>query len=170
MGVADQYTNELKQQFGYRATWLPNVARAVVDVGRMNSDGSFQQLSSLGARAIGYNETPGPGASDYSYASKSGVSILFKSTGQTPSAGSVLVQADAGCMINFSRDSGVVFAAKTCTVSSIIDRVLSDKRCWRSTPAATGQTMRCWLQMSSSLRRHRSSLPKRPVPRSNSRH
>lgn len=119
MGVVEQYTNELKQQFGYRATWLPNVALGLGIVGRINGDGSFQPGSSLSERGINFGSVSGPGASDYSYASKSGVSISFKAAGQAPAVGSVLGQADAGCSISFSQDSGVVFAARGCTVSSI---------------------------------------------------
>lgn len=128
MGVADQYTNELRQQFGYRATWLPNVSLDLGLVGRINSDGSFQRTSSLSERNIGFAASSGPGTSDYSYSSKSGVSISFKASGQAPTAGSVLGQADAGCTIGFSQDSGVVFAARACSIASIsnLDAVTQD--------------------------------------------
>lgn len=121
MGVVEQYTSELHQQFGYRATWLPAERLEVGMIGRLNADGSLQPTSSLSSRGIAAQTAPGPGTADYSYTSKTGITISFKTSGQAPAVGSVLGQADAGCTVAFSKDSGIVFAAKSCVITSITD-------------------------------------------------
>jgi len=75
--------------FGYLATWFPNVVLKLGDVGVLR-DRVFEQITTLEERGISFNTSTKTAPADYEHTSSDSVSIRFKAAGDAPAAGSAL--------------------------------------------------------------------------------
>jgi hypothetical protein len=114
-----QYTSELRDKFGYLATWAPNVSVRLGDVGIIENR-VFTLATTLERLGIHFDKRDSDGVADYEHVSSSSVSISQKAAGQVPAAGSVLSAAQAGISIRFGAENAVVFYAGECRESAII--------------------------------------------------
>src|SRR5262245_37804738 len=116
----DLYVKEMTKRFGYMATWTPGVPIELGDVGVVR-DNVFTRVTSLRSLDIPVEVRSDPTEESIDYSSSGSVSLTFKAAGQAPAAGSALVQAEAGLVIEFTRDGAVVFKAAGCVTPSIED-------------------------------------------------
>ena len=117
----NQYTKEMYDQFGYFATWMPNVRLKLGDVGvfRKHELSSFTTLEQLG---IKYRIRRGHRRATYEYRSKGTVSVEPKGAGEAPIEASMLTTAEAGVVIKFSRPNAIYFHLDNALIDVISDQ------------------------------------------------
>ncbi|MFA5102821.1 MAG: hypothetical protein WC525_06670 [Candidatus Thermoplasmatota archaeon] len=109
--VADQYMNEMHDQFKYYATWAPGIPLKIGDVGTLERNG-FTVISNLNKLGIDFEVRTDSQKDSLQYASASGVSISTKIKGSAGLAEYNLNLADAGIVVQFAKDAGVAFEAR----------------------------------------------------------
>ena len=121
MSISEQYTKEIRQQWDYSATWLPNETVELGVVGSLK-DFKFSPQTTLDDLRINMGRTePCAAKSDYYYQSKNGVSVTAKASGDAKIPGSNLAVSDAGFSIKFSQNKATVFRILGCTGARIIN-------------------------------------------------
>jgi hypothetical protein len=115
-----QYTEQLRKQFGYWATWAPGVPLKLGQIGTFQ-DGVFVPESDLGHLGIQFSINRDESPSDYAYQSTKGVSIQSKVKGKSSKAFQSLTRLDAGVGISFTKEGAVVFSARGCRHNRIDD-------------------------------------------------
>lgn len=129
-----QYLEEMNSKFGYFATWIPTTDLKLGDIGvikggieipligKITKGNEFTRVSSLEEQGIKFkirrDTTPG----NLEYSSAGNVTIKAKVSGSLAPEGSVLsalTEADAGVLIEFGDESGVVFKANKVLNPSI---------------------------------------------------
>lgn len=115
------YTSELKDKFGYLATWLPNVELALGDVGILHRD-RFEHTTTLEHLHIPFVLRERGEPIDLEYQSQGCLRVDLG--GSAKDAGSTLALADGDLRvrIDFSRENSVLFLARGCRTSFIEDR------------------------------------------------
>ena len=122
MKTSEKYTRELKQQFGYLATWLPSTPLELGDIGVLKKN-SFTKISNLSDFDIEFEVEPDFSKSNIEHSSSGSVSIVAKLSGTVAPSGSSLVQADAGFIVDFSKENAVFFKALGTTSPSIKNQI-----------------------------------------------
>ncbi|TAL34964.1 MAG: hypothetical protein EPN98_07870 [Phenylobacterium sp.] len=113
-----RYVREMREHFGYSATWLPTIALRLGDVGRLTG-GGYEPLGSLADFGIGFETRTGVAYAELSYVSSNAVTFTAKAAGATPAAGSALAHGDAGIQLSFAEKQAVFFQAAQCKTSEI---------------------------------------------------
>jgi len=106
------YTRTLFSELGYRATWLPGAAVALGQVGVLDA-GSLTHETSLPALGIEMPVTEqGLPEGSLDVTSNEGVSVLFKAAGAIDERFRAVGTAEAGALVQFSRENAVVVELK----------------------------------------------------------
>lgn len=106
------YTRTLFSELGYRATWLPGAAVALGQVGVLDA-GSLTHETSLEALGVDAPVTEqGVPEGSLDVTSHQGVSVSFKAAGSLDERFKVVGTADAGALVQFSREDAVVVELK----------------------------------------------------------
>lgn len=113
--MCERYTEEMRSQFDYLSTWLPNAHLELGDVGVLHRD-RFERLTSLSDIGIPFTIRERHHAVDLDYCSASNVSI------RVTGAADGLSPAPLRMSVSFTREHGVVFQAKECHVTEIANR------------------------------------------------
>ncbi|TFF37219.1 hypothetical protein [Mucilaginibacter psychrotolerans] len=121
-GPQEQYTDELKKNFGFIATWLPGTPFLLGDIGILN-DNVFTRVASLEDFHIQFDIREDDTADDLDYSSKGSVSVTTKFSGKASPQGSVLGDADAGFIVEFGHENAVLFKAKQTRTNLIKDTI-----------------------------------------------
>jgi len=122
MKTSKMYTNELKKQFGYLATWLPGTPIALGDIGKMD-DNVFTKISNLSDLGISFETQQDDTPSDIEHNSQGAVSVSFKAAGSAAPPGSSLGEVDAGISVSFSKENAILFKANGTTSPSIKNQI-----------------------------------------------
>lgn len=117
-----QYTNEMKKNFGYYATWNPGVPLKLGDIGTF-SDNVFTRLSNLADRGIDFEIRTDETKTPLEHNSEGSVSVTTKLSGTVAPQGSVLTNLDAGIIVEFSKENSTLFKANNTTSPSIKDTI-----------------------------------------------
>lgn len=117
-----QYTDEMKKEFGYYATWNPGLPLKLGDIGTFN-DNLFTRLSNLEDLGIEFEIRPDETKTHLEYNSQGSVSVTTKTSGTIAPQGSVLTDMDAGIIVEFSKEHSSLFKAKNTTSPSIKDSI-----------------------------------------------
>ena len=123
MKTSKKYTREMKEQFGYLATWLPNTRLSLGDIGILR-DNQFTKISNLSDHGIGFEIEEDEIKAVIEYSSKGAVSLTSKASGTVAPQGSVLGETDAGILVEFSRENAILFKANG-TMSPCIKNQIS---------------------------------------------
>src|SRR5579863_9247115 len=108
-----QYTREMHENFGYFATWAPNVQLQLGDIGVLR-DYVFEPVTTLGRMGIPFQARTAGNAIDLDYASAGTTNIRVKLSGNVPPVGSLLAPTDVGVAIDFGAENAVIFQAANC--------------------------------------------------------
>jgi hypothetical protein len=119
--VHEQYTEEMRDRFGYLATWLPNVGLRLGDVGILKRD-RFDAVTDLKRLGITFNTQFSDESTDLEYTSTDGVELSFKTAAEALGQGQGLAKANAVISVLFKHANAVMFVASKCRSSSIINR------------------------------------------------
>lgn len=115
-----QYVREMREKFGYFATWHPALKLQLGDVGVLR-DQEFIRESSLRDFGITFDIQPGGENASLSYESPRSVQVTFKPAGSAL-VGSSLGLKEAGAVVEFQREAAVVFKATGCRTHSIANQ------------------------------------------------
>ena len=120
------YLEHIAKRAGYRATWEPNKPLELGMIGRLDG-GIFDVVSTLEQEGLTpkilKDSTPG----ELDYTSNETVDIGIKLAGQSPIAGSALTEAQAGFVLDFHGENGVVFQVKDSLTHQIINMAEMEK-------------------------------------------
>lgn len=122
MNSSKKYTNELRKQFGYFATWLPGTPLKLGDVGVLRNN-IFTKLTNLSELGVEFEIFEDKTPSDLEHTTKGAVSMSVKSAGAASLPGSSLQVMDAGLTLEFSKENAIYFLAKGTTSPSIKDQI-----------------------------------------------
>jgi len=126
MKTSKKYTREIKQQFGYLATWLPSTPIDLGDIGILKNN-QFTKISNLSDLGIRFEIKRDETKSDIEHSSKGAVSITTKASGTVAPQGSTLGEVDAGITVEFSKENAILFKANGTTSPSISDQIALGK-------------------------------------------
>src|SRR5688572_22235598 len=107
----ERYTEELHDQYGYLATWLPNLKLKLGDVGRLKRD-RFEFVTDLNHLGISFETREAGESANYDYVSADGAGVEFQASGETAGIGTALGQSRATAAVSFKRANAVVFIAR----------------------------------------------------------
>jgi hypothetical protein len=119
--INTQYTREVRNRFGYSATWAPTLEIRLGDVGRLQ-DYEFEPVTSLADLGLPFGERAGSATASLDYTSAQGVSFAIKAAGELPPLGSGLAAADVRIVISFNAEHAIVLQAAGCVTASIDDQ------------------------------------------------
>ena len=116
--VYRQYTEELREKYGYLATWLPNIKLKLGDVGILKRD-RFEFITSLDDLGISFKTRDISEPADYEYISSDGANIEFNAGANVAGIGTTVGKSSAKASVLFKRANAVVFVAKGCKTTLI---------------------------------------------------
>lgn len=119
MSVSARYTKELRERFGYSATWFPTVRVELGDVGRM-AGYEFERLGGLADFGVHFDARGSESVGTMAYASSGAVEVSVGGAAEVAS-GPWAAPAGAAMSIKFSREGAVWFQADACVVEAIED-------------------------------------------------
>lgn len=122
MKTGKKYTNELKRQFGYLATWLPSTPLELGDIGILRRN-EFVKISNVKNEGLTFDIREDETKSDVEHSSNGAVSLTAKAAGTVAPQGSVLSEADAGLIVEFTKENAILFKVNGTTSPSIKDQV-----------------------------------------------
>lgn len=125
MTPKQQYVQEMREKFGYFATWHPAMKLQLGDVGVLR-EREFIRESSLRDFGIPFDIRPGGEKASLSYSSPRSIQVTFKPSGSAL-VGSALGIEEAGMVVEFQREAAVVFEAAGCRTHSIANQVALGK-------------------------------------------
>ena len=106
---------------GYRATWEPGTKLKIGDIIKLDKYGVCNVFSSLEEQGITPNIRSSHSSSNKDFTSGKGLDITLKGSGDTPKAGSVLAEGDAGFTIQFKSGKNIVFKISGYTEEQIVN-------------------------------------------------
>jgi hypothetical protein len=115
VALYERYTEEMRSEFDYLSTWLPNAHVELGDVGVLRRD-RFERLTSLGALGVDFAVRERDRGVDLDYASAGGVSVEVNGAGEGSPA------AEQRICVSFGREHGVLFQAMACRITEVADR------------------------------------------------
>ncbi len=122
MSAQDQYTNELKDHFGYYATWNPDVPLSLGDIGILINN-LFTKISNISELNLSIEELKDDSETDLEYNSNGNVSVSTKLEGSVAPQGSALTNLDAGIIIEFGKENSIFFKANKTLTSTLKDSI-----------------------------------------------
>jgi hypothetical protein len=105
------YLKHMASKTAYRANWEPNKPLGLGMVGKL-TNGVFDLFTTLEQEGLAMKDLKDETTGEMDYSSSGSVDINIKLAGQAPLAGSVLTEAQAGFVLDFHSDNGVVFLIK----------------------------------------------------------
>ncbi|MFE2964365.1 hypothetical protein ACFXKC_11960 [Streptomyces sp. NPDC059340] len=115
--IYQQYSEELRSEFDYLSSWLPNAHVELGDVGRLHRD-RFERLTSLAELGIGFEVRERERGVDLDYSSAANVAVSTDTEARPL----------ARITVSFSRQHGIVFQARSCQISEIAGREALGRR------------------------------------------
>lgn len=117
MPVHARYTSELRERFGYSATWLPTVGVRLGDVGRLTGY-AYESLGSLHDYNVEFRARRESTRGTMSYVSAQGVRV--SSTSRADALALDPAAVSGVLSVSFAREGAVLLQAAGC-VSEVID-------------------------------------------------
>jgi hypothetical protein len=121
MSINKQYTQEIKKETTYSATWLPNLIVHPGDIGTLTNY-NYHHVTNLSNFGINFNVVQDSTEMEFNYTSSDSVTIDTKLSGHVAPSGSNLSLLDQGVLIRFSKDKAIIFRLAKCK-STMIDNM-----------------------------------------------
>jgi hypothetical protein len=141
MSVHKMYTKDVYENLKYRPTWLPGTPVQLGTVGVIE-DGIFRAVTDLSQLGIPFKVTLDSARDAIDFTSEKGVSITFKAAGEANARFRALAKADAGALIEFSREGAVVLQLRDVSLNRISDQYALSRAMLRS--IAVGDESKQW--------------------------
>jgi hypothetical protein len=125
--VVDFYSRGIKRKMkNYWAAWPSWTRYNLGDVGVLNGH-VFEKEATLAEIGIAYSVQEGADASPLDISSESGVTLEFKLAGQTNSAFTSIVEAEAGVKVEFGQTGAFIIEAPEIFESEVTERLALQK-------------------------------------------
>ena len=121
VNVHKLYAQEVYEGLGYRPTWLPGTPVALGNIGVIE-DGIFRPITDLTQIGIRFDVKVDPARDAIDYTSKNGVSMSFKAGSEVNGKFKAIATADAGVLIEFSREGAVALQLRDVSFNRIADQ------------------------------------------------
>jgi hypothetical protein len=115
------YAKDVYENLKYRPTWLPGSPVELGAVGVIE-EGIFRSITDLQTLDIPFEVKIDSDQDTIDFASKNGVSISFKAAGETNGKFQAIAKADAGVLIEFSREGAVVLQLRDVSLNRIANQ------------------------------------------------
>lgn len=115
------YAKDVYESLRYRPTWLPGSPIELGTVGVIE-EGIFRPIIDLKRIDIPFEVEVDSDLDAIDFASKNGVSIFFKAAGEANGKFQAIAKADAGVLIEFSRECAVVLQLRDVSLNRIADQ------------------------------------------------
>jgi hypothetical protein len=135
------YAKDVYENLRYRPTWLPGSPVELGAVGIIE-EGIFRPITDLKTLDIPFEVKVDPDQDAIDFASKNGVSISFKAAGEVNGKFEAIAKADAGVLIEFSREGAVVLQLRDVLLNRIADQSALSRALLRS--MAVGDEAKQW--------------------------
>src|SRR6187399_1247511 len=120
--LAEIYTGELLREQKYLANWFPNNPIKLGDIGEFH-DNCFVTKANLNDYNIEFEKDEGDSVTDINYSSSGGVTVTMKLSGKLLPVAANLGEADAGFVVEFSREKAIVLKTKNTKVNRIKNQI-----------------------------------------------
>jgi hypothetical protein len=121
-GPQEQYTDDMKNHFGYYATWNPGAPLKLGDIGTIK-DNVFTKIADLDSRGITFGTRDDTTKTDLEYSSKGSITTTAKLSGTVAPQGSILTNLDAGIIVEFQNENSTLFKANGTLTPTIKDTI-----------------------------------------------
>lgn len=135
------YAKDVYDGLGYRPTWLPGSPVELGTVGVIE-EGIFRPITDLKKLDIPFEVKVDSDRDSIDFASRNGVSISFKAAGEANGKFKAIAKADAGVLIEFSREGAVVLQLGDVSFNRIADQLALRRALLRS--IAIGDESKQW--------------------------
>lgn len=117
--VFERYTEEMRNEFGYLATWLPNHRLSLGDVGVLNRN-RFDRVTTLADLGVNFSVGQGDTLNDLEYVSAGQVDVDWGVGNGAPSIDTVS-STPSGATVLFRRAHATLFQASRCVIETVLD-------------------------------------------------
>lgn len=111
VSIAEQYMDEMHDEFKYFATWLPGNPLHIGDIGELDNN-EFTYISNLNKKGIDFEVQTDSSKNTLEHTTKGDVSISTKLNGEIGIPKFNLDVADAGIIVEFGIKGGIAFNAE----------------------------------------------------------
>ena len=118
-----RYLTEMKKNFGYNATWEPDVKLKLGDVG-IFKDMVFTKATDLATFGVDFKINKEYSKIPLEYATKAKVKLTPKLSNMPPPNESKLKHADTGISVEFYKENAVYFKANNICLNAIKDTTI----------------------------------------------
>ena len=153
------YAEDVYEGLGYRPTWLPGTPVALGNVGVLE-DGIFRPVTDLAHLGIPFEMKVDTDRDAIDFSSKKGVSISFKAGGETNKKFRAITTAEAGVLIEFSREGAVAMQLRDVSFNRIEDQHALAHALLKSLAVAdeSKQWQRNWIVITEVARASRATI------------
>lgn len=147
MAIHKIYISEIYRNLRYRASWLPGTPMGLGTVGPIE-DGIFRAVTDLPLLQIPFEETDDPEKkANIDFTSQTGVSMAFKAAGEVDGRFAAVAKAEAGALLEFSREGAVVLQLREVLLKRISDQARLSRSLMRAVAVSDGskQWQRDWV-------------------------
>src|SRR3989442_989497 len=104
-----RYVEAVRDVFGpgYWATWQPSVRMSLGDIGVVEH-GAVVQVDKLADQGLAFDVHPASTEDSVTYRSDDGIRVTFKAAGEAADKLFALTAADAGAVVDFGHNGGVL--------------------------------------------------------------
>lgn len=120
--LAKIYTGELLREEKYLANWLPNNPIKLGDIGDFQ-DNCFIVKANIADYNVAFEKIEGTARGDINYSSSGGVTISTKASGSLLPNAPFLKEADAGLVVEFSKDKAICIKSVNTRVDTIKNKI-----------------------------------------------
>lgn len=153
------YARDVYESLRYRPTWLPG---SPIDLGTVGviEEGIFRPITALQKLDIPFDVIVDSDVDAIDFASKNGVSISFKAAGEASKKFEAIAKADAGVLIEFSREGAVVLQLRDVLLNRIADQRALSNALLRSIAVGdqSKQWQRDWIVVTEVARAGRATI------------
>jgi hypothetical protein len=135
------YAKDVFENLKYRPTWLPGSPIELGAVGVIE-EGIFRPITELKNLDIPFAVKADSDQDAIDFASKNGVSVSFKAAGEANGKFQAVAKADAGVLIEFSREGAVVLQLRNVSLNRVADQSALSRELLRS--MAVGDVSKQW--------------------------
>lgn len=159
VSVHKLYAEDVYESLGYRPTWLPGTPVALGNVGVIE-DGIFRSVTNLTQLGIPFEIKVDTERDAIDFASKKGVSLSFKAGGEVNGKFRAITTAEAGALIEFSREGAVAMQLRDVSFNRIVDQHALANALLKSLAVAdeSKQWQRNWVVVAEVARASRATI------------
>ena len=134
------YLKQMNKKFLYRATWAPTRKMQIGSFGTFNNHRWTEEGSLINDYKLNLRISKDYSESSLEFTSGNGTSILFKAAGETAKGFEALTDAEAGAVVNFTKENSIVFKANGITHHQLTNKAVLAKKIYELSQSGLWET------------------------------